>query len=336
MENYIAPEIPGYAQQVIKSALGARAEFQSIRWSTGGLYNKVYCVETTAGSFVFKIECDRIFPSTRMGQIENEVEGSRLLRQAGVRCPSVIAYDLTGEDIGVKYVLSECLSTDVPVIAILNEMEDAQRAEVMRQAEEIVVRLSSMTNSHFGSLTPSGPLRWHDSWAECYDSWFSLLIRDCVEVGVFTLDELAVVKTAARAPLSREKTYAPTFSTEDMGWHNMIWGNAGNAPDALYMIDFGNARYIPSYVNDYMIEHLDEMGCPPHTIPELRERDRGQNLFLLYEFEGMLWTEMMKRTEDYAHIRDWMVPAIEAAKKDASRRHVAEFVQKCRSIGSSV
>ena len=44
---YIAPEIPGYAQNIIKSAIGTRAEIQSFRWADGGgLYNKVYCLDT--------------------------------------------------------------------------------------------------------------------------------------------------------------------------------------------------------------------------------------------------------------------------------------------------
>ena len=80
---YIAPEIPGYAQKIIKSAIGTRAEIQSFRWADGGgLYNKVYCLDTNEGSFIIKIERDRIFPSTRKGQIENEEKGSRLLKQA--------------------------------------------------------------------------------------------------------------------------------------------------------------------------------------------------------------------------------------------------------------
>ena len=58
--------------------------------------------------------------------------------------------------------------------------------------------------------------------------------------------------------------------------------------------------------------------------------DKGLNLFILGGFEGMLWTKTERLTEDYAHIRKWMIPGIEAAKKDTSRRHVIDFVEMCR------
>ena len=332
MANYIAPEIPGYAQSVIKSTLGERAEILSFRWSTGGLYNKVYCVDTTEGNFVLKIECKSIFPSTRKGQIENEVEGGKLLRQAGIQCPPVIAYDLTGKHIGVKYILTECLSSDWPVWELLGQMDDAALAEIKRQATEILVRISTITSAHFGSLTASGPLGWHKTWSECYRAWFGLLIRDSVEIGLFTEEELAVVSAAAAKPLADSGNPTPMFSTEDMGWHNMIWGHAGDNPDALHVIDFGNSRYILPYVNDYVRKNIDVMGRPPHMVPELLRLDKGYGLFTLYDFEGMLWKETEKLTEDYAHIRDWMVAGVEAAKTDPSREHITSFVEKCRAL----
>lgn len=333
MGNYIAPEIQGYARSIIKSVIGARAEIQSFRWSDGGgLYNKVYCLDTTEGSFILKIECDKIFPSTRKGQIENEVEGSRLLIQAGVPCPPVTAYDFIGKDFGVRYILTECLSDDWPVIARMDQMDDATKAEVKRQATEILVRISTIKNTHFGSLSPSGSLGWHKTWNECYRAWFNLLTTDCTSIGLFTDEEIAVVNAAAVKPLAYSKNPVPTFSTEDMGWHNMIWGHTSSNPDTLHVIDFGNARYILPYMNEYVINNIDVMGRPPFHIPEYQSLDKGFNLLTLYDFEGMLWKEAEKLAEDYAHIRDWMAAGIERSKKDTSRDHITAFVEKCHAI----
>jgi hypothetical protein len=214
-------------------------------------------------------------------------------------------------------------------------MDETTKAEVRRQAIEILVRISNIKNTHFGSLLSSGLLGWHKTWDKCYRSWFDLLIADCIAIDLFTDEELAIVKEAAAKPLDNlgyGKKPAPTFSTEDMGWHNMIWGHTGNNPDVLYIIDFGNARFVLPYMNDYTAVNIDEMGRPPRHIPAFQDLDKGYNLLILYDFEGMLWKEAEKLIGDYAHIRDWMAAGIDKSKKDASREHITAFVEKCRAI----
>ena len=115
-----------------------------------------------------------------------------------------------------------------------------------------------------------------------------------------------------------------------MGWHNLIWGRANGGQSALYAIDFGNARYIPPFYTDYIIKNIDVLGRSPTDIPMMRVMDKGIDLLLLYDFEGMLWNESMKLTEDYAHCLDWMSAGIEAAKRSSSREHVTAFAEKCR------
>ena len=314
MENQIAPEITGYAEKIIKSVIGERVQVKSFRWSREALLNKVYCIDTNEGSYILKIERDKIFPSTRKGQIENEVEGSRLYKQAGILCPSVIKYDLTGREIGVRYILTECLSDDWPVISRIDQMDVATKTEVKRQATEICVRILTITNTHFGSLSPSGSLGRHKTWDECYRAWFNLLIRDGVSYGLFTDQELDVLYAAAEMPLNYSGNPVPVFSTEDMGWHNFIWGNAGGEPDALYSFDFGNARYIPPYRNEYLSKNIEAMGRPPWDIPEFQNMDKGYNMLLLDYFEGLLRSDMKKLTEG------------------TSRKQVMAFVEKCRAV----
>jgi hypothetical protein len=280
---------------------------------------------------VLKIECDRIFPSTRTGQIVNEVEGSRLFREAGILCPPVIAYDLTGNDIGVNYILTECLSTDWPVIALFDQMDNAQKSEIQRQADNVYAHMVAITNKHFGSLLPSGPLGWHKTWAEYYRACFELLIRDGVEIDLFTSEELAIIQAAAIKPLIYSTEYIPTFEHGDLGPHNMIWGHLKNKPDELYVIDFGNASYTLPHLDEYMVRRDGAFGLPPCDVVEQYNLDKElYNNNLLHDFERMLWKEMEKMTEDYAHIRNWMVTGIEESKKDKSRDHITAFVEKCR------
>ena len=322
MDNYVAPEIPGYAETIIKRTFGTNAALQSVEWTGGGLYNKVFYVHTSEGCFILKIECEKIFPSTRTGQIENEVEGIRLFTQAGIPCPKVLAHDFTGNDIGVRYIFTERVSGDI-VLADMAQMDDATKAEVERQSNEICTRMKAITNTHFGSLTPSGSLGWHKTWDDCYRTWFDLLICDGESIGLFTNEESAIIRAAAKKPLESSLTHTPTFEHGDLGWHNMIWGSIGGRPDVLHVIDFGNARFIPP--------HLTVWGYPPHKVPNAQTLDENINLLLLYEFEmGVMWKEMQKLTKNYAHCMDWMTARIEETKKDTSRDHIVSFVEKCR------
>ena len=320
MENYIAPEIPGYAASVVKAALGTKAAIKSVEWTAGGLYNKVFYVYTCEGCFILKIECDKIFPSIRIGQMENEVKGSCLVKQAGLPCAQILAHDFSGNDIGVRYVFMERISGDI-VWGDWDGMDDETQTEVRRQSDDLCARLLKITNSHFGSLTSTGPLGWHKTWDDCYRAWFNLLIGDSEKIGLFTGDELTIVKAAADKPLKPSKIYLPTFDHGDFGWHNMIWGSIANEPPRLHVIDFGNARFIvPQLTGDK----------PPHEMPNAQQLDKGYNLLLLYAFEmGVMWKEMAKMTSDYAHCTDGLTAYIEDAKKDTSRTHITEFVKKC-------
>jgi len=323
LDNYVAPEIPSYAQSIVKVVIGTKAEVKSVEWTAGGLYNKVFYVHTSEGCFILKIECDKIFPSTRIGQMENEVEGSRLVRQAGIKSPKILAHDFTGRDVGVRYIFAERVSGDI-VWVEWGQMSDATKADVDDQSKEIISRMSEITNDYFGSLTSSGPLGWHKTWDECYRIWFDLLIRDSVEINLFTDEELAVVKVAAEKPLEYSKIHIPTFEHGDFGRHNIILGHINNEPDALHVIDFGNARYLPPHLG---------VGTNPFDVPDAQNLDSGINLLLLCNFEmGVMWKETAKMTEDYAHCTNGLTSYIESSKKDTSRTHITDFVDKCRKI----
>jgi hypothetical protein len=48
---------------------------------------------------------------------------------------------------------------------------------------------------------------------------------------------------------------------------------------------------------------------------------------------GVMWKETAKMTEDYAHCTNGLTDYIESSKKDASRTHITDFVDKCRKNG---
>jgi len=320
-------------RQIVKNAIGTKAEIKGVEWSDGGgMYCKVFKINTADGSFILKTERDKIFFATRKDQIENEVIGNRLFQQAGIPCPSILAYDFDKNNAGVRYILTEYIHNDMqdcPVWGQLDAFDDKTRAEIVRQFMEAVEKMRSMTNSRFGSLSPSGALGRHETYGEYYHSTLSLLIDESMELNIFTDEELDTVKKAAAKPLIYSKKYTPTLVHGDIGHHNCIWGNTGGGENKLYIFDFGNAYYgLPYYE-----EHICKLHGPDIDIIERMDLDRDlYENSLISDFERMFWKVTEQLTEDYDCCREWMLPNIEAAKKDASRTHITEFVEICRNI----
>ncbi len=328
MENFVAPEIPEYAGYIVKKSLGARVKANSVEWSAGGLFNKVYDVHTTEGSFMLKIECDRIFFSTRQEQIKNEVAGRELFKAAGIPCAPVLAYDVTKNDIGAKYVFYERISNDILWLEF-DLYDDATKSEIQRQEKEIFAKMRTITGTHFGSLTPSGILGRHETWGEYSRYVFELLIRDGERIGMFTDDEIAVLTETAKKAFSyasRENT-APSFVHGDFGRHNTIWGHLRGKHDTLHVIDFGNAYFGLPRFDEYMTRKLgglDVTGYESDAVGLLYKNS------FISDFERVWWRETQRLTEDYMHCLDFMTAGIEAAKKDTSRAHITAFVDQCR------
>ena len=320
------------AEQIVKNAIGTQTKVKGFEWSDGGgLFNKVFKVNTTDGDFILKIECDKIFFATRKEQIENEVLGNKLFQAAGIPCVNILAYDFTKNDFGVRYIFTEHIKNDMedcPVLG-MDGFDEATKAKITQQFKTAVEKMRSMNNSHFGSVSPSGILGRYETYDGYYHSTLNLFIKESEDYGIFINDELDIVKQAANKPLIYSKKYTPTFVHGDIGYHNVIWGNTDGGENKLYVFDFGNAYYgLP-----YFEEHICKIQGESVDIIETMNLDR--HLYennLIGDFERMLWrvTEML--TDDYAYCRDWMVSSIEAAKKDTSRKHITDFVEKCRNI----
>jgi len=333
LDNYIAPEIWEYTRQIVRNAIGTQAEVKRFEWSDGGgLFCKVFKVNTTEGNFILKVERDKIFFSTRKDQIENEVIGNQLFQKAGIPCANILAYDFTKNDVGVRYVFMEHINNtmeDCPLHGRLDEFDEAIKIEMIRHYKIIFEKMRGMTCSHFGSISPSGVLGRHETYDGYYHSTLNLLINDSIELGIFTDEELDIVKKAAAKPLAYSKKYIPTFVHGDIGYHNTIWGNIKGGENKLYIYDFGNAYYGLPYFEEWILKiHGDNV-----DIIEVMGLDRNlyENNFI-GDFEHMFWRVTEQFTEDYAYCRNWMIPDIEAAKKDTSRTHITDFVDKCCKI----
>jgi aminoglycoside phosphotransferase (APT) family kinase protein len=330
MDNYVAPEILEYARCIVRNAIGWQVKVNTIEWSAGGLFNKVYSVHTSDGSFMLKIECDRIFFSTRKEQIENEVAGRELFQAAGIPCAPIVAYDVTRNEIGVRYLFTERISGDILWLAF-DRYDDGTKSEILRQETETLEKLHLITGTHFGSLSPSGILGRHKTWSEYCRYVFVLLLRDGENVGLFTDDEIAVLReTAKKAFLCAppDKT-TPSFVHGDFGRHNSLWGSLGGKSDRLYVIDFGNAYYGLPRFDEYMMKKHAGLQFTEYE-PALAKPLYHNNL--ITDFERLWWRETERLTEDYAHCLDWMTAGIEAAKRDVSRAHITAFVDACRNV----
>ena len=326
MDINIAPEILAFAQQIVKNAIGTNVKVNGFEWSDGGgLFCKVFKINTTDGNFILKAERDKVFFATRKNQIENEVLGNELFQKAGISCPNIFAYDFTkNNDMKARYIFTECLNPDW---LNFDDIDEATKSEITRQFLTAVEKMRTITCSHFGSVSPSGILGRHETYDGYYHSTLNLLMNESEELGLFTDEELAIVKKAAEKPLVYSKKYTPTFNHGDIGYHNAIWGNVNGGENKLYIFDFGNAYYGLPYYEEYI--------CKTHgenvDIVKIMGLDRNlYDNFLIGYFEKMFWTVTQQLTEDYVYGRmaDWT----ESVKKEATRNHITEFVDRCREI----
>ena len=311
---------------------GERAKVNSFEWSTGGLFNKIFKINTTEGDFILKMECDEIFFATRKEQIENEVYGNELFRRFGIPCPKILAHEFTKNGVGTRYVFMEHIKNegnDCPLHGTIDRFDESIKAEIERQFLAVFVKMREMTSTQFGGVSPTSILGRHEGYDGFYRSTLNLLIKDSENCGVFTGEELDIVKKAAEKPLVYEKKYVPTFVHGDLGYHNAIWGSTNGGGDHLYIFDFGNAFYgLP-----YFEEHICKVHGADADIVETIGLDRNLYDFdenLIIHFERMFWRVSEQLTNDYAYGR--MADGIEAAKKDTSRAHITDFVDRCRKL----
>ena len=320
-----------YAQQIVKNIIGTQSKVKELEYSdAGGLFNKVIKVNTTTGNFILKVEADEIFFATRKDQIENEVLGNAIFQKAGIPCANILAYDYTKNDVGVRYIFMEHINNnmeDWPLIGeAMGKLEEMTKSKIKQQVQTIIEKERNITNSHFGSLSQSGTLGWHETYDSYYHSTLNLLIKDSQKYAIFTNEELDIVKKAAEKPLVYSKMYIPSFNHGDLGYHNLMWGNTNGEEDKVYVIDFGNAHYWLPYATEIYgirkegIDIIDIMGLDRH----LYEKN------LISDFERMFWTVTQKLTKDYKLCRfsDWT----ESVKKDTSRTYITDFLNKCREI----
>ena len=303
MDNTVAPEIHNYAQQIVKNTIGTQTKVNGFEWSGGGLYNKIFKVNTTNGNFILKMECDKIFFVTRRAQIENEVLGNEIFQKAGIPCANILAYDFTKNDIGEKYIFTDHINDEKEDSCLWNRLDsfdEITQAEMKRQVDIIIEKEQTITNSHFGSLSQSGPLGWHETYSGYYHSTLNLLIKDSEDCGIFTDEELAIVKEATEKPLVYSKEYVPTFVHGDFGYHNLMYGSMNGGEVKIYVIDVMS-----------LDRHLYENN-------------------LIGDFERMFWIVTERLTEDYAY--SWHANNIKKAKTDTSRTHITDFVEKCHAV----
>jgi len=216
LENNIAPEIQASAQQIVKTVFGERAKVNSFEWSTGGLFNKIFKINTTEGDFILKMECDEIFFATRKEQIENEVYGNELFRRFGIPCPKILAHEFTKNGVGTRYVFMEHIKNegnDCPLHGTIDRFDESIKAEIERQFLAVFVKMREMTSTQFGGVSPTSILGRHEGYDGFYRSTLNLLIKDSENCGVFTGEELDIVKKPRKNRWSMRRNMSPRSYT---------------------------------------------------------------------------------------------------------------------------
>lgn len=332
MDNYVAPEIFDYAGQIIKKVLGTKVILKSVEWSGGGLYNKVYYVNTSQGNYILKMECDEIFLSTRKGQIENEVYANRLLQGAGVPCASVLSYDFTGNEMGKRYVFTQCITNDIVCLS-WDSFTEIEKEKIRAEIKDVLKKMNGITNDSFGDIHENGVIGRHSTWKDCCNSVIGKLIQDCENLDLMTEEEISVVKAAAQKSLDRcTSIYTPTFNHNDFGSHNIIWGSIGSNKNSIYVIDLGNAAFgLPAY-DEYMLHKMGDFGFAKYDNLNLSPQDRKvYENEIIQDLENILWKATERKTKDYAHCTNWLTDSIKKSKADSSRTYITELIEKYKN-----
>lgn len=246
-------DIMALAGLAARRALGEGATVREIeRWG-GGAHNEAYKLRLADGRRLFlKVEKPVIRTRTRRGQVQREVRGLALARQAGVDCAVVLDYDAAGNGAaGRRYLLEEFIEGDLlgEVLPTLPpEEQDALYAEFRERTNP----LSRLHSDRFGEIYPGGALGQGDSWRHWLASLARILREDAASLGVYGPTEMDVIAQAHEVALGRIAYQGPaTFVHLDLHEFNVFAAREGGRARVGKLFDFGFCLYLAPYAAHY-------------------------------------------------------------------------------------
>jgi len=241
------------AGRAARRALGEGATVCEIeRWG-GGAHNDGFKLRLADGRLLFlKVEKPTIRTRTRRGQVQREVRGLALARQAGVDCAVVLDYAADGADgAGRRYLLEEFIAGDLlgEVLPTLPAEEQAALYAEFRERTDPLTRLHS---DRFGEIYPGGALGQSDSWRDWLASLARILREDAAELGAYSPAEMDIITRAHEAALGRISYQGPaTFVHLDLHEFNAFAAREDGRVRVGKLFDFGFCLYLAPYAAHY-------------------------------------------------------------------------------------
>jgi aminoglycoside phosphotransferase (APT) family kinase protein len=255
-------------QAIIENFCGPQAQAVVYERWDGGALNECYKVQA-GGRLVFvKIEWERIFPSTRRGQIAREVHGIRMANAVGIRVPEILAYDQTGQEVGRKYLVESFIDGQL-FWEIRDELSDAEWDALKIDVGELLEKMNRITSPVFGDVFAGGPIGQHASWKAAYQAMSDLLLADSRELGLFNAEEEEMVQSALlRGAGYLEPRGEASLYHGDLGLHNVMVDHSSGIARLGIVIDFGNSLFLPHYKNEEDIRKYGGFGVDVLDVTE--------------------------------------------------------------------
>ncbi len=256
IENY--EEWLALANQAVRAALGDGQVVAALEEWGGGIHNRGYRLHLANGERLFwKVEKENIFPRTRRGQVENEVNGLRLAAQAGVDCPRLIGSDDTGQVAGCRYIMEEFVDGEL-LGEVWQNLSEAEQSRLWDAFQAEAAKLKTIQSRLFGDIYPGGLLGQHPSMQAMMASLSAILIEDAVTLGEYSGADLELIRRAHAAALPLFQYSGPAaFVHQDLHIFNVFAGHQNGSVQVGKLFDFGLCSFNAPYVLEYNEKAFD-------------------------------------------------------------------------------
>ncbi|NLG50407.1 MAG: aminoglycoside phosphotransferase family protein [Chloroflexi bacterium] len=256
----LPPELTASITHILQNLEGNSAQVGQVEPWGGGAHNRCYRIAPQGGSwrYFLKVEQSPIVPRTRAHQIAKEVSGITLATGAGVPCPRLLRYDLTGDEVGWRYALFEFIDASLAG-EVWSTLSPENQAAIRAQVEGLAARLDSIAAPFYGDTYAGGLVGQHATWQSAVIAWASLALEDAANLSIYSPAELALIREACAAVYPAfTSQIAPAFLHNDMHEFNAFVEQVEGQTRISHIIDFGYNLYAPRYLLNHM---LHQMGC---------------------------------------------------------------------------
>jgi len=287
-------------ESIVEKGFGKESPITSIETTKYGDVNSCYVITITnpMKKLFLKVENHDLIPQYYSGQIERENASIELLKKHGFPCPTVILCDITKADIGKKYILTEFvdgyLLSDIWV-----NLTSSEKKKAKEEIITLIRNLEEVKNPYFGDIYENGNRGKFEDWNDAYSNLTDILLKDCVNAGLFDNKELETVKSAIQKSCTKIKNnFHPCFNHMDIHSKNIIVDRAEDGIKLNAIIDFGNSMFGIPFTDEYRVCNYKffKEDSFISEIPKkfIISKDEQFSYELLFDLECLVFEGMMK------------------------------------------